>query len=125
VMAGVDMAMRLMSRQFVQGETIEAALANAQGHEEQGFRFSYDMLGEAAMTAADAARYADAYTGAIECIGDALSRDARRQSLDERPGVSIKLSALHPRYDRAQRERVMQELFPRLLFLAKAARARN
>ena len=115
---GVDMAMRMMGEQFVTGETIAQALANARPREAQGFRYSYDMLGEAAMTEADAQRYLRAYETAIDAIGAA---SAGRGIVDG-PGISIKLSALHPRYARAQVGRVMAELYPRLLSLATLAR---
>ena len=115
---GVDLAMRLMGEQFVAGRTIDEALANARALERRGFRYSYDMLGEAALTAEDAARYFDAYRRAIEAIG----ADAARRGIYAGPGISIKLSALHPRYTRAKRERVMAELLPRLLALAAQAR---
>ena len=115
---GVDMAMRLMGEQFVTGETIEQALVNSRGREAQGFRYSYDMLGEAAMTAADAERYLAAYEHAIEAIGAA----SNGRGIVEGPGISIKLSALHPRYTRSQVERVQAELYPRLLGLARRAR---
>ena len=114
---GVDMAMRLMGEQFVTGETIDEALAHAQPREAQGFRYSFDMLGEAAMTEADALRYFNAYAQAIHAIGSA---SAGRGVLAG-PGISIKLSALHPRYSRAQAARVMNELYPRLLDLARLA----
>jgi RHH-type transcriptional regulator, proline utilization regulon repressor / proline dehydrogenase / delta 1-pyrroline-5-carboxylate dehydrogenase len=114
----VDLAMRLMGRQFVAGETIEEALENALRYETQGFRYSYDMLGEAAMTAADAARYYTDYERAIHAIGAA----AAGRGIHEGPGISIKLSALHPRYAYAQRERVFAELYPRLAALTLLAR---
>ncbi len=115
---GMDMAMRMMGEQFVRGETIEEALRRARAMEAKGFRHSFDMLGEAAMTAADAARYLAAYEGAIHAIGQASAG----RGIIEGPGISIKLSALHPRYSRAQRGRVMAELLPRLLALARLAR---
>jgi RHH-type proline utilization regulon transcriptional repressor/proline dehydrogenase/delta 1-pyrroline-5-carboxylate dehydrogenase len=115
---GVDLAMRLMGEQFVTGETIQQALSNARAREAQGFRYSYDMLGEAAMTAADAALYLDAYEQAIHAIGQASAG----RGIYEGPGISIKLSALHPRYVRAQVERVQAELYPRLLQLALLAK---
>ena len=114
---GVDMAMRLMGEQFVTGETIEQALANARPREAEGFRYSYDMLGEAAMTARDAEAYLAAYEAAIQAIG----RASAGRGIVAGPGISIKLSALHPRYSRAQVERVMAELYPRLLQLAELA----
>ncbi len=118
VRKGVDMAMRMMGEQFVTGETITQALANARPREAQGFRYSYDMLGEAALTAHDAQRYLAAYEQAIHAIGLAA---AGRGPYDG-PGISIKLSALHPRYSRAQVARVMAELAPRLAMLARLAR---
>ncbi|TSE26982.1 bifunctional proline dehydrogenase/L-glutamate gamma-semialdehyde dehydrogenase PutA [Tepidimonas aquatica] len=121
VRRSVDLAMRLLGEQFVTGQTIDEALRRAQPREAQGFRYSYDMLGEAALTAADAQRYFDAYRTAIDAIGAA---NAGRGPIDG-PGVSIKLSALHPRYSRAQYARVMDELYPRLRALAEAARAVN
>uniref|UniRef100_UPI0018E34EF7 proline dehydrogenase family protein n=1 Tax=Macromonas nakdongensis TaxID=1843082 RepID=UPI0018E34EF7 len=114
----VDMAMRVMGEQFVTGETIEGALAHARPREAQGFRYSYDMLGEAALTADDAERYLASYEAAIHAIG----RAAAGRGVYEGPGISIKLSALHPRYSRAQYTRVMEELYPVLLRLAKLAR---
>ncbi len=113
----VDMAMRLMGEQFVTGETIEQALRHARPQEALGFRYSYDMLGEAALTAADAQRYLQAYEAAIHAIG----RAAAGQGVHGGPGISIKLSALHPRYSRAQYQRVQDELYPRLQQLALLA----
>ncbi|HEX7328579.1 MAG TPA: trifunctional transcriptional regulator/proline dehydrogenase/L-glutamate gamma-semialdehyde dehydrogenase [Casimicrobiaceae bacterium] len=118
VRRGVDLAMRLMGEQFVVGESIDEALRNAARREAQGFRHSYDMLGEAALTDDDALRYHAAYRGAIEAIG----RASEGRGIYDGPGISIKLSALHPRYTRSQRERVMDELYPRLLALAVLAR---
>ncbi len=115
---GVDMAMRLMGEQFVCGQTIAEALSHSRRLEARGFLYSYDMLGEAATTAADAARYFAAYEQAIHAIGAA----AARRGIYEGPGISIKLSALHPRYSRAQMQRVTGELLPRLLALATLAR---
>ena len=115
---GVELAMRLLGEQFVTGQTIGEALANSRRMEAKGFRYSYDMLGEAAMTAADAARYLADYEQAIHAIGKA----AAGRGIYEGPGISVKLSALHPRYARAQRARVMAELLPRLKHLALLAR---
>ncbi len=114
---GVDMAMRTMGEQFVTGQTIDEALANARRLEARGFRYSYDMLGEAALTAEDAARYYADYETAIHAIGKASAG----RGLYAGPGISIKLSALHPRYFRLQRARVMAELLPRLRSLALLA----
>ncbi|MCQ4345870.1 trifunctional transcriptional regulator/proline dehydrogenase/L-glutamate gamma-semialdehyde dehydrogenase [Pseudomonas stutzeri] len=115
---GVDMAMRLMGEQFVTGETIAEALANAAPLEARGFRYSYDMLGEAALTVDDAKRYLASYEQAIHAIGKA----SHGRGIYEGPGISIKLSALHPRYSRAQYERVMEELYPTLLGLTLLAK---
>ncbi|MBK5006879.1 trifunctional transcriptional regulator/proline dehydrogenase/L-glutamate gamma-semialdehyde dehydrogenase [Pseudomonas sp. S32] len=115
---GVDMAMRLMGEQFVTGETIAEALANATRFESKGFRYSYDMLGEAALTEHDAQKYLASYEQAIHSIGKA----SNGRGIYEGPGISIKLSALHPRYSRAQYERVMDELYPRLLALTLLAK---
>ncbi len=115
---GVDLAMRMMGEQFVTGETIDQALGNARPLEAQGFRYSYDMLGEAALTADDAARYRRSYEVAIDAIGAA----AAGRGVYDGPGISIKLSALHPRYARAQYARVVAELYPVLRDLALRAR---
>lgn len=115
---GVDMAMRMMGEQFVTGETMEEALRHASSLEPQGFRYSYDMLGEAALTAEDAQRYLNDYEQAIHAIGKA----SNGRGVYEGPGISIKLSALHPRYSRAQVERVQAELYPIVLKLARLAR---
>ncbi|WP_081177115.1 trifunctional transcriptional regulator/proline dehydrogenase/L-glutamate gamma-semialdehyde dehydrogenase [Rhizobium rhizosphaerae] len=116
---GVDMAMRMMGEQFVTGETIEEAVKRARPLESRGFRYSYDMLGEAATTAADATRYYADYEHAIHAIGKA----AAGRGIYEGPGISIKLSALHPRYSRAQAARVMAELLPRVRALALIAKS--
>ncbi|HEY1723172.1 MAG TPA: bifunctional proline dehydrogenase/L-glutamate gamma-semialdehyde dehydrogenase PutA [Magnetospirillaceae bacterium] len=118
IRAGVDIAMKLLGEQFVRGETIDEALQNARKLEVLGFRYSYDMLGEAAMTAADAARYFESYQNALHAIGTASAG----RGIYEGPGLSIKLSALHPRYQRSQRARVMAELLPRVRELALLAR---
>jgi RHH-type proline utilization regulon transcriptional repressor/proline dehydrogenase/delta 1-pyrroline-5-carboxylate dehydrogenase len=118
VRQAVSAAMRILSRQFVMGRTIGEALERARGPERQGWRHSYDMLGEAARTAADAARYWAAYDDAIAAIGRSWAGGA----VVEAPGVSVKLSALHPRYEMAQRERVLAEVTGPLLDLARQAR---
>jgi RHH-type proline utilization regulon transcriptional repressor/proline dehydrogenase/delta 1-pyrroline-5-carboxylate dehydrogenase len=109
-------AMRLLGSHFVLGQTIDEALARARSHRE--FRYSFDMLGEAARTAADAARYFDAYANAIGAIG----RHAGSAPQPARPGISVKLSALHPRYEAVSRVRVLAELAPRVLELARLAK---
>jgi RHH-type transcriptional regulator, proline utilization regulon repressor / proline dehydrogenase / delta 1-pyrroline-5-carboxylate dehydrogenase len=115
---GVDMAMRMMGEQFVTGETIDEALRRARTMEDKGFGYSYDMLGEAATTMADAERYYRDYETAIHAIGKA----AAGRGVYAGPGISIKLSALHPRYQRTQVSRVMEELLPRVKALALLAR---
>ena len=118
IRTAVGRAMREMGRQFVLGETIAAAMKRARNMEARGFTYSYDMLGEAARTMPDAMRYHASYARAISAIGGAAhSKDTR-----ENPGISIKLSALHPRYEVAQRGRVMEELVPRARDLARMAR---
>ncbi len=107
-------AMRLMGAHFVFGETIEDALSRRAPQ----LRYSFDMLGEAARTRADAERYFEAYAHAIKAVGKA----AGMQALPDRPGVSVKLSALDPRYEAISRERVLTELAPRLLDLARLAK---
>jgi RHH-type proline utilization regulon transcriptional repressor/proline dehydrogenase/delta 1-pyrroline-5-carboxylate dehydrogenase len=119
IRAGVDVAMRLMGEQFVTGRTIEEAIANSRERQARGFTFSYDMLGEAATTAEDAARYLDEYERAVNAIG----RASHRRGIYEGAGISIKLSALHPRYQRIKRARVMNELLPRVKGLAALAKS--
>ncbi len=119
VRVALKQAMGLMAKQFVMGRTIESALERARELESVGYRHSYDMLGEAALTAADAERYLQAYALAIDTIG----RAAGGGELVERANISVKLSALHPRYDYAQRERVLAELVPGVRMLAERAKA--
>ena len=113
--AAVRQAMRLLGSHFVLGETIEDALARAGAR--PGFRYSFDMLGEGARTAADAERYFQAYAHAIAAIGGTAVG-----ALPDRPGISVKLSALHPRYEPLARKRVTAELTPRLIALAHQAK---
>lgn len=110
--------MKAIGTQFVMGETIDAALKRAVKIEAMGYRFSYDMLGEAARTAEDARAYYDSYVTAIDAIGKAAASGKPA----ENPGISIKLSALHPRYEYTNYDRVMAELPPLLLALAKQAK---
>ena len=117
----VTTAMRILGKQFVMGRNIHEALERARGAEKAGYRHSYDMLGEAARTSADALRYFDSYSKAIAAIGDAASG----QPPFIAPSISIKLSALHPRYDVANEERVRRELLPAIKALAVRAKARN
>src|SRR5271157_3290274 len=116
---GVDVAMRLMGEQFVTGRTIEEAINASRERETRGFTFSYDMLGEAATTAEDAARYLSEYERAVHAIGKA----SHKRGIYEGPGISIKLSALHPRFNRIKRARVMSELLPRIKHLAALAKS--
>ena len=118
IRSGVNMAMQLMGEQFVTGESIDEALKRARRKETAGFTYSYDMLGEAAMTMADADRYYDDYEEALHAIGTA----SKGRGVYAGPGISIKLSALHPRYVRAQAGRVMAELLPRVRALALLAK---
>ena len=113
-------AMRVMGWQFVLGETIESALSRASSMEAKGWRHSYDMLGEGARTAADAEKYFASYADAIERIGKAATG-----KLPHRAGISVKLSALHPRYEAVNHEAVMRELVPRLIDLARRAKAHD
>ncbi|MFD1798121.1 bifunctional proline dehydrogenase/L-glutamate gamma-semialdehyde dehydrogenase PutA [Paracoccus aurantiacus] len=121
IRTAVTRAMREMGRQFVLGQTIAAALDRARAMEKQGYSYSYDMLGEAAMTKADADRYAREYGAAIRAIAGSCDKGSVR----ENPGISIKLSALHPRYEVAQEDRVLADLVPVVLDLARAAKAAN
>jgi RHH-type proline utilization regulon transcriptional repressor/proline dehydrogenase/delta 1-pyrroline-5-carboxylate dehydrogenase len=116
VRGAVRHAVAIMAEQFVAGESIGAALERAR--KQPDFRFSYDMLGEAAKTAEDAERYLRAYHDAIAAVAAEAKSIAR---IEERPGLSIKLSALHPRYEMAKRERVLAELLPRLVGLCRAS----
>jgi RHH-type proline utilization regulon transcriptional repressor/proline dehydrogenase/delta 1-pyrroline-5-carboxylate dehydrogenase len=109
-------AMRLLGSHFVLGQTIEEALARADAGRE--FLYSFDMLGEGARTSADAGRYFESYTGAIDAIG----KSAGNAALPQRPGISVKLSALHPRYEPLSRARVLKELAPKVLELARMAK---
>ncbi|RYE08119.1 MAG: bifunctional proline dehydrogenase/L-glutamate gamma-semialdehyde dehydrogenase PutA [Hyphomicrobiales bacterium] len=121
IRSAVLQAMKILGGQFVLGRTIEEASNIARKAEAQGFAYSYDMLGEAARTEADAKRYRTAYAEAIAVIAARCSADRVRDN----PGVSVKLSALHPRYEFMKRERVMDELVERTLALALMARGAN
>ncbi|MDB5500882.1 MAG: bifunctional proline dehydrogenase/L-glutamate gamma-semialdehyde dehydrogenase, partial [Tardiphaga sp.] len=121
VRAVTRQAMGLMGSHFVLGETIEAALDRARPQAEHTPRYSFDMLGEGARTAADAQRYFNSYATAIEAIG----RTAGQHALPDRPGISVKLSALHPRFEAVSHTRVMAELVPRLIALAQHAKAHD
>jgi RHH-type proline utilization regulon transcriptional repressor/proline dehydrogenase/delta 1-pyrroline-5-carboxylate dehydrogenase len=114
----VRQAMRIMGFQFVMGRTIKEAQDRSLEKENRAYRYSYDMLGEAALTQHDAERYQKAYKAAI----DALGARGPYKSVIDAPSISIKLSALHPRYEVAKRERVRAELTPKLLELAQLAK---
>src|ERR1700691_2472842 len=117
--AATRQAMRLLGSHFVLGQTIEGTLARARAH--PASCYSFDMLGEGARTADDADTYFDAYAGAIDAIG----KSAGNAAPAARPGISVKLSALHPRYEAISRERVLSELTPRLIELAQLAKAHD
>jgi RHH-type transcriptional regulator, proline utilization regulon repressor / proline dehydrogenase / delta 1-pyrroline-5-carboxylate dehydrogenase len=121
IRSAVLQAMRILGSQFVLGRTIEEATQVARRQEAAGFTYSYDMLGEAARTDADAKRYRAAYAEAIAV----LATRAKAESVRANPGVSVKLSALHPRYEFSKRGRVMDELVDRTLALAVMARGAN
>ncbi|MCB1629253.1 MAG: bifunctional proline dehydrogenase/L-glutamate gamma-semialdehyde dehydrogenase PutA [Xanthomonadales bacterium] len=121
VRLAVRQAMRIMGHQFVMGRTIKEALERAASKEQRGYRHSFDMLGEAALTDTDAQRYLQAYRDAITAIGKA----GPHPDIHAAPSISVKLSALHPRYEKAKRERVLAELVPRVLSLAQAAKAQQ
>jgi RHH-type proline utilization regulon transcriptional repressor/proline dehydrogenase/delta 1-pyrroline-5-carboxylate dehydrogenase len=117
----VRQAMRIMGHQFVMGRTIDEALKRSRKGENAGYRYSFDMLGEAAFTQKDADRYFEAYRKAILAIG----ASGPHPDVFAAPSISIKLSALHPRYELAKRARVMAELTPRVLQLAQLAKAQR
>jgi len=117
IRTAIGRAMRELGSQFVLGQDICAAMARAKTKEAEGFTYSYDMLGEAAMTRRDASRYADAYSAAIAAIAKACNSP----DIATNPGISIKLSALHPRYEVAKTERLMVELVPIVRDLARQA----
>jgi RHH-type transcriptional regulator, proline utilization regulon repressor / proline dehydrogenase / delta 1-pyrroline-5-carboxylate dehydrogenase len=117
--AALKQAMRILGHQFVMGRDIESALERAAGKEERDYRYSFDMLGEAALTRVDAERYREKYAQAITAVGKAVSP---RESITARHSISIKLSALHPRYEFTQASRVMAELFPVIEDLVRRAR---
>ena len=118
---GMDLAMRMLGEQFVTGRDIDEALQRGRAHEARGYRYSFDMLGEAAMTAQDAERYFGDYERAIAAIG----ANSRGRGVVDGNGISVKLSALHPRYTWSQRERVLAELLPRLKALCLQARGHD
>lgn len=120
----VRQAMRIMGHQFVMGRTIGEALARSRKGENAAYRYSFDMLGEGALTSKDAARYLQAYRDAIHAIGNSGPNGSfTGTDVFAAPSISIKLSALHPRYEHAKRARVMRELAPAILELAQLARS--
>lgn len=123
VRVALKQAMRIMAHQFVMGRTIEEALERSLAEEQETYRFSFDMLGEAAICQLDANKYFDAYQKSIDAI--VAKKDKRKTGLDDihaHAGISIKLSALHPRYEFSQRERVLRELTPKVLQLVLKAK---
>ena len=118
IRVAVSRAMRELGTQFVLGETIEEAVKRGKKRQADGYTYSFDMLGEAAMTAGDAQEFFDAYADAIKVLAKSSTADDIRDN----PGISIKLSALHPRYEVGQSARVMSELVPRTLELALQAK---
>ncbi|WP_350333227.1 bifunctional proline dehydrogenase/L-glutamate gamma-semialdehyde dehydrogenase PutA [Coralliovum pocilloporae] len=117
----VEQAMKVLGRQFVLGRSIAEAVENGRGRTDEGYGYSFDMLGEAARTEEDARAYFLSYSKAIATLAD----HAKSSDFRDNPGISVKLSALHPRYEWVQRERVMAELVPRIGALAEHARAAN
>ena len=119
IRVAVRQAMRIMGHQFVMGRTIDEALSRSESKEGRSYRHSFDMLGESALTTADAERYFLSYQNAIKAIG----AHGPYQDLTAAPSISVKLSALHPRYEIGNRERVMAELAPKVLSLAQLAKS--
>lgn len=121
IRASVAHAMKIMGEHFVLGQTIDDAQKRGNDYMKRGYSFSYDMLGEAAHTAKDAEKYFQDYHRAIT----AIAKHATADSPKENPGISVKLSALHPRYEYAKRTRVLRELGERIAILARQAKAAN
>ncbi|MBW8308271.1 MAG: bifunctional proline dehydrogenase/L-glutamate gamma-semialdehyde dehydrogenase PutA [Candidatus Paracaedibacteraceae bacterium] len=119
IRSAVGQAMKILGQQFVLGETIETAIKKAQAAERRGYRHSYDMLGEGAKTAEDADRYFQSYAHALKTI----AHYKNDQDIYGQPSISVKLTAIHPRYELAQRERVFKELYPKVLDLCEAAKS--
>ncbi len=120
----MNYAMKIMGQQFVMGETIVAATERAATKEQQGYVYSYDMLGEGARTMADAERYLKSYQDAIVTIGNAAVASGKNDPRKV-PGISVKLSAIHPRYEFTHKERVMAEVVPKLKALCLQAKQYN
>ena len=129
IRTAVRQAMKIMGKQFVLAETIQRGLKTAEIREKQGYCYSYDMLGESARTDADARQYLNAYQTAIDAIGQHSLRTNENKNTPSNPysnaGISVKLSALHPRYEYAQEQRIIDELFPRLKQLCQQAASFN
>ncbi len=121
IRSAVKRAMKVLGSQFVLGETIESALKRGTPLAAKGYTYSYDMLGEAALTSKDASTFFSAYKNAIS----ALAHSSDKGSVVKNPGISIKLSALHPRYEVGQKQRVMTELVDRCLELSLMAKEAN
>ena len=121
VRTAIRQAMRIMGHQYVMGRTIEEAWERSRKKRNRPYRYSFDMLGEAALTAEDAERYMHSYREAITAVG----RQNKADDIFSAPSISVKLSALHPRFEFAQRDRVLDEIGPRVLELAQLARANN
>jgi RHH-type proline utilization regulon transcriptional repressor/proline dehydrogenase/delta 1-pyrroline-5-carboxylate dehydrogenase len=121
VQKAITQAMIILGKQFVLGRNIDEALSESKKGKNSHYRYSFDMLGEAALTADDADKYFQAYTDAITAIAE----QANATEVHNNPGISVKLSALHPRYEHSQHDRVMAELLPRLKTLAAQACAAN
>ncbi len=121
VRTAIRQSMKIMGHQFVMGRTIEEAMDRADKKKNRDYRYSFDMLGEAALTAPDAERYFEAYKSAIKFIGEQSSH----KDIFSAPSISVKLSALHPRYEFYQRDRVIEELTVKLTGLARLAKARQ
>ncbi len=115
-------AMKIMGHQFVMGRTIAEAMKRSQSDDNRKYRYTFDMLGEAALTAEDSRRYFESYCDGIDAIGRAA---AAAPSIDAAPSISVKLSALHPRFSFAQRNRVLDELTPMVTELALRAKKAN
>ena len=120
----MNYAMKIMGKQFVMGETITAATARAASKEQQGYVYSYDMLGEGARTMHDAERYLKSYRNAIEAIGS-VAQTSGISDPRKVPGISVKLSAIHPRYEFTHKARVMAEIVPKLKALCLQAKSYN
>src|SRR5512139_1084144 len=119
VRTAMRQAMRIMGHQFVMGRTMKEALDNSLSGANRRYRYTFDMLGEAALTTADSERYYQAYRSAI---GALKNRVGEYPDFESRPSISVKLSAMHPRFERAHRQRVHRELTPRLIELCRMAR---